>query len=83
MIHHLTPEQTEKDRANRAQLLRDFPKYAPSADFAVVERVPFYHDGRRWVVRDLTVMTISFADARKRETPEAEAGQVSMFTAGL
>jgi hypothetical protein len=83
MIHHLTPEQAEKDRANRAQLLHDFPKYAPTATFSVIERAYFYHDGRRWVIQDLTVMTISFANARKRETPEAEAGQVSMFAAGL
>lgn len=78
-LHHLTIEQKAKDAKNRAALRRDFPHYAAAATFRVVERAPFYHDGQRWIIRDQTVMVISFAAERAKDPAPADVQQLPIW----
>lgn len=58
-------------------LLRDFPKYAPQAVFSI-QRVTWWN-GERWVSRELTTMTISFAEERAKDPPLRDEAQTKMF----
>jgi hypothetical protein len=70
-IHHLTPDQHEKDADNRAALLRAYPHYAPTAPFLVVLSEVWYQ-GNKYLHRDSTVVIISFAEERAKDPPISE-----------
>lgn len=72
-IHHLPPEQKQKDTENRAALLRMYPHYAGRATFMVRHDLWCYNPvQKRNVYTDQTVMIISFAAERAKDPAPAD-----------
>ena len=79
-IHHLDPEQKQKDADNRAALMRMYPHYSAGAAFTVRNGFWWYDvEHKRNVYRDQTVMLISFAAERAKDQTPADARQVPLW----